>query len=306
MTKPISVVICTCDRPDMIGAAVESVLAQAYPKFEVLVLDQSRGDQTQAIVLDLAVRDPRLRYLRLAERGLSRAYNRGVREAAFELLAFTDDDCVAPSDWLELIAAALDGNPDVDLLYGQVLEPSNADSTAVIPTLPIARTERLSRGEGFRVFGMGANFAARRRALLAIGGFDEVLGGGGPLQSAQDFDLAYRLYRAGGVILLEPEVTVRHYGARGLADWPDTIRSYGIGVGGFYFKHVRAGDPYAAFLLARELASGSLRLAKRVLLGQPSLLYRTFLGNVGVGMRRSLAYGIDRRLRLYRVEEATS
>src|SRR5262245_21372128 len=88
---PLPVVICTCDRPDNIRRAAESVLGQDYPVFEVLVLDQSRGNSTEVIVGQLAAGPDRLRCIRLEERGLSRAYNRGVAEAAHELIAFTDD-----------------------------------------------------------------------------------------------------------------------------------------------------------------------------------------------------------------------
>ena len=302
LTEAISVVICTCGRADMIGAAVSSVLQQDRPDLELIVVDQSADESTRLAVLAAAGGDDRLRYLHLPERGLSRAYNRGVREARNHLIAFTDDDCVAPPDWLRKIHAAFEANPDVDLIYGQVLEPvipNQGAAGTVIPTLPISASRRISMRHGFRVFGMGANFAARRRALLTLGGFDEILGGGGPLQSAQDFDFAYRLCRAGGTILLEPEVVVRHYGARTSEEWPATMRSYGIGVGGFYIKHVRAGDFYAARLLARELLSGCARLAKRILFRQPTALYTTFLGNVGIGIRSSFKFSVDRRLRLY-------
>ncbi len=61
---------------------------------------------------------------------------------------------------------------------------------------------------------MGADFAARRRLFDRAGYFDEMLGGGGPLWSSQDYDFAYRTYKAGGVILLRPEVYVRHDGRR--------------------------------------------------------------------------------------------
>ena len=43
---PVSVVICTADRSDMIGRAVRSVLDQEYPELELLVVDQSTGDAT--------------------------------------------------------------------------------------------------------------------------------------------------------------------------------------------------------------------------------------------------------------------
>ena len=97
---------------------------------------------------------------------------------------------------------------------------------------------------------MGANFAARRRLFTSIGGFDEVLGGGGPLRSSQDYDLAYRTYKSGSSILLRPEVTLRHDGRREIEDWPTLLLNYGTGDGGFYTKHVRCLDPYAAWLFA--------------------------------------------------------
>jgi glycosyltransferase involved in cell wall biosynthesis len=300
---PISVVICTADRPDTIARAVQSALDQSHPEFEVLVVDQSRDARTEDIVVGLRADAGRLRYLRLAERGLSRAYNRGVTEARHELLAFTDDDCVAPEGWLAAIAGAFAEQPDVGLLYGQVLgpvEPEHRVEGGVIPTLAIPRLERLSRKDGFRVFGMGANFAARRSLVLRLGGFDEVLGGGGPLQSAQDFDFAYRVHREGEVILLDPRVAVHHYGFRSHADWPATVGSYGVGVGGFYLKHVRAGDVHAMMLLGRVLSLAALRLAKRVVLAQPTRLYRTYLRHLAVGMWRSRGYRVDRQLRLYR------
>jgi GT2 family glycosyltransferase len=299
--EPISAVICTCDRPDMVGSAVESLLAQEYAAFEVLVVDQSRDDDTEHVVLRMASGRPRLRYMRLSERGLSKAYNRAIQEARYGLLAFTDDDCVAPRDWLQQIASAFAVDREVGLVYGQVLEPSGADPGSLIPTLPVHRKERLSRKDGFRVFGMGANFAARRSRLVSLGGFDEVLGGGGPLQSAQDFDLTYRLCRAGGAILLEPSIVVRHYGSRTPAEWPDTVRSYGVGVGGFYVKHVRSGDAYAAYLLAKVVVKELARVIKRLLQGQPSADHRNFLANLFHGMRRSFGFDVDRRLRLYRL-----
>jgi glycosyltransferase involved in cell wall biosynthesis len=300
---PISVAICTRDCPAMIGRAVQSVLDQDYPEFDVVVLDQSRDDLTEEIVRALAAGAPRLRYLRLHQGGLSHAYNVAVAIAQPELLAFTDDDCVASPGWLSAVATAFAEHADAALVYGQVLGPAPSDTEGPydgeLPTLPIQRLERLSRKDGFRVFGMGADFAARRSAMRALGGFDEVLGGGGPLQSAQDFDLGYRVYRAGGTILLDPRIVVHHYGFRDHADWPKVIRSYGIGVGGFYLKHVRAGDPYAAALLAREWLLWQMRLLKRLLLRQPTENHRTYMRNLVAGMWRSYGYRVDRRRRLY-------
>ena len=284
------------------------MLDQEYSIFEVLVLDQSRDNRTATVIRRLAGHDDRLRYLRLSERGLSRAYNCGAAGSRHELLAFTDDDCVAPAGWLDAVAHAFADEPDAGLVYGQVLgpaEPEGSNEGGVVPTLHIAKLERLSRRDGFRVFGMGANCAARRSLVLRLGGFDEALGGGGPLQSAQDFDFAYRVFLDGGVIMLDPRIVVHHYGFRTNTEWPVTVGSYGIGVGAFYFKHVRAGDAYAAALLARLLVTGTVRTLKRIVLAQPSVHYRTYLGHLVVGMWRSRAYPVDRRKRLYRSPAAT-
>jgi GT2 family glycosyltransferase len=259
-------VICTRNRPDKIGQAVDSVLACTYPDFDVTIVDQSTTEATQSVVAPLAERDARLRYFHVDEVGLSRAYNTGVRLTGGHLIAFTDDDCIVPADWLTAIADAFAGDPQADLLYGRVVPLTTEREPELTPYLDIVEPERLSRADGFKVFGMGANFAARRRLFEAIGGFDEALGGGGPLRSSQDFDLAYRAYRAGRVIILRPEVSIQHDGRREAVDWPALLRNYGVGDGAFYSKHVRCRDPYALWLLAQKLAvGGSKRLVKRVM-----------------------------------------
>lgn len=304
---PISVVICTRDRPESLADTLKSLAGQDYPDFEVLVLDQSRGDETARLVAEAGAAAPMLRYRRLETPGLSRAYNAGVRATGAPLLAFTDDDVVAPPDWLLRIAQAFAAHPEAGLLYGQVLVPPDLldreGSDGVTPGLPIPERRVLDRRHGFRVFGMGANFAARRELFEQVGGFDEVLGGGGPLQSSQDFDFMYRVFRSGRSTLLEPDVVVYHYGFRDYsADWPATVRAYGIGVGGFCLKHLRMGDLYAARVLLGFVAGAGLRLLKRLLtLRAPSEQW-TFLSNVVTGMRRSLQFSIDRRLRLYRAQ----
>src|SRR5215203_3769790 len=104
----VSAVICTRNRPDLIGTAVASVLANTYPSFDLLVVDQSDEPRTGEIVREMATAHPNLRYLHTPTPGLSRAYNIGVRETQGDLLAFTDDDCVAPPNWIQAIADAFE------------------------------------------------------------------------------------------------------------------------------------------------------------------------------------------------------
>lgn len=294
----VSAIICTRNRADLIGAAVASVLANTYPDFDLLVVDQSDGPETSRIIRELMTKHSNLRYLHTTTPGLSRAYNIGIRETTGEILAFTDDDCVAPTDWIGSVAAAFISVPEADMLYGQVLLPKAlADSNDIVPTLPIDRAQRLSHRDGFRIYGMGANFAARRRLFARVGSFDEMLGGGGPLKSSQDFDLQYRVYRAGATVLLRPEVRVDHYGVRTASQWPATLRAYGFGDGAFYSKHIRCGDLHALSLCVRRLGRVALREALNGIRRKPSL--GPYLSSCLDGMRASMRYPVDRRRRLY-------
>jgi glycosyltransferase involved in cell wall biosynthesis len=303
----VSVVICTRNRPDLIGNAATSVLANTYPSFDLLVVDQSDDGRTGDTVRALMPYHPRLRYLHTDIAGLSRAYNIGVRETTGEIIAFTDDDCVAPSDWISAIAVAFDHGPDVDMLYGQVLLPAALVGVpGDVPTLEIWSPRRISRRDGFALYGMGANFAARRSLFERIGGFDEILGGGGPLKSSQDYDFQYRVYRGGATVLLCPEVKVDHYGLRSSQHWPATMRAYGVGDGAFYTKHIRCGDLMALRLFVSLLGRFALREALHATGIRRRFSRSRYLRACLEGVRESLRFPVDRRRRLYRLAPATT
>lgn len=302
----LSVVICTRDRPDTIGQAVESVCECEYPVFDLHIMDQSTNGQTREIIQRLTEKYAgkcTIHYHFLEKAGLSRAYNAGVRVSTGEIIACTDDDVIVPSDWLTQIDRAFSADPEAGLLYGQVLIPASLVQAEreglIVPHLPIARRERLIKGEGFRVFGMGANMALRRSAFTRVGGFDEALGGGGPLRSSQDFDYAYRIYRSGMAVLLVPEVKVDHYGTRTSDQWPGTMTAYGIGDGAFYSKHIRCGDAFALYLFSKVVALSLARNAKAFALKgrrQPD----EYTANLFNGIRMGSKFAIDREHRLYR------
>lgn len=307
----ISVVVCTRDRHDIVGQAVESIARCEHPQFDLHVIDQSTSDRTRKIVEEMAQRHHAacpIHYHHLEIAGLARARNAGLRRSDGEIVAVTDDDCLVPSDWLTRIEAAFAQDPQADLLYGQVLvDKSFARSLPrghYVPKLVFKQPERLCKhgSRGYKVFGMGANMAVRRSLLDRIGGFDEALGVGGPLRASEDFDFAYRTYRAGRAILLLPDVTVLHYGVRSPEQLPDTMRNYGIGDGAFYAKHIRCGDLYALRLFivrlvavwGRELTR-ALRKGNRRRDPYPRALV--------AGVRESARFAVDKRLRLYRETE---
>jgi GT2 family glycosyltransferase len=301
----ISVVICTRDRHETVGQALESVAKCDHPEFDILVMDQSTNQLTREIVERLAAQFQGkcvIEYHHLEKAGLSRAYNAGIRAARGEIVAGTDDDVIVPLDWLTHIAKAFHADPQAGLLYGQVMVPESLKGAVAsgveVPSLTFATARRLIKGTPFEVFGMGANMAMRRSLFERIGGFDEALGGGGPLRSSQDFDFAYRTYLTGMAILLQPEVTVDHYGTRTSDQWPQTLRAYGIGDGAFYAKHIRCGDPRALWMFAKLLArQGGKRVRARLRDGRWT--DDPYAWHLLVGVREAAKFGVDRARRLY-------
>jgi glycosyltransferase involved in cell wall biosynthesis len=308
MTTKISVLICTRDRPDTIGQAIESVAACDYPSFDLHVMDQSTSGETRRIVESLterfADRCP-IHYHHLETAGLSRAYNAGVRASDGPIIACTDDDVIVADDWLSRVAEPFEADPELGLLYGQVLVPERLEDAVaagiMVPALVREARQRLHRrNRNFVLWGMGANMAMRRSLLDDLLGFDEALGGGAPLRSSQDFDFSFRAYRAGHAILLEPSVKVDHYGSRTAEQWPATLRNYGIGDGAFYSKHIRCGDLIALRLLLHQFARVLKRTATQSVRERRPMPISLYGRGLVTGIRLGSRFAVDRRHRLYR------
>lgn len=304
----VSVVICTRNRHETIGQAIESVAQSdfAEKQFNIHIMDQSTNALTRDIVEKLAETYEKkclIVYHHLQKAGLSAACNAGLRASDGSIIAVTDDDVVVAADWLSQIASVFTNDSEVGLLFGQVLIPKElmdqvSRGEIIVPALPFEKYERMSAKDGFHLFGMGANMAIRRTTLELVGSFDEALGCGGPLRSSGDSDFAYRVYRFGGVIALAPQVKVYHYGTRTQEQWPFTMMTYGIGDGGFYSKHMRCGDPLAYWLFVKHYLRSYARELKRFIT-TGKWVREEYGRNLLVGRRDSKDFGIDRKYRLY-------
>jgi cellulose synthase/poly-beta-1,6-N-acetylglucosamine synthase-like glycosyltransferase len=299
-----TVVVATRDRGDMIAATLRSLLAVGGPAFSVLVVDQSADDRTRRTVEAVACGDPRVSVHATTSAGLSNARNIGLELAAGDVVAFTDDDCTVDPYWLPAIVREF-RDPRVAAVFGRVVPPgfTRRRGTEVAFKASEARVE-YTRPLPPWYIGHGASMAVRRRAVLAIGGFDALLGAGGPFPAGEDLDVAYRLLRSGSHVVYTGAARAHHQDWR---DWPSrrrTERGYGVGAGALFTKYLRCGDRYALRLLAtwvwqlgvRRLGAGLLKWRSRQVaeLGCCQLVYPW------VGVARSLRLPVDRELVLYR------
>jgi len=250
----ISVVIPTRNRPDDVEQCLESLVAVAYPSWDILVVDQSTDTRTQALTESFRSRLPQLTYQRSDKTGLSRARNTGIEATHGEIVAFLDDDCTVEIDWLERGAAAFNKYPGAALVFGAVIAAPDLDLQAnYLPTYDFQQ-ERVLQGRMIRARtrGMGASMYLRRSHLRRVGPFDIHLGVGAAMfLSVEDSDYAYRCLTLGYTVVETPTVRVFHYGIRPYSSGPASryAREHAFADAALNMKFLRCGDPTALALI---------------------------------------------------------
>ena len=146
--------------------------------------------------------------------------------------------------------------------------------------------------------GMGANMAIRKEVLVAVGGFDEILGAGGKFPSFEDGDFAYRALKAGAAILHLPNARVVHHGFRTWEAGRVIARETFTAIGAGYMKHVRCWDGIGLLLLTQQIEKGAFEIFRNIVgLRRPIGLNRFI--SLFVGCYRSFGCQVDRRLAIY-------
>ncbi len=114
----VSVIIPTYNRSAYLKQAVESVLAQTYTDYEIIVVDDGSTDDTPQVMRTFG---DLLRYVCIAHSGRSAARNRGIRLARGEFISFLDSDDIFLPRKLELQIAVLEEHPEVGMVYSSAL-----------------------------------------------------------------------------------------------------------------------------------------------------------------------------------------
>jgi glycosyltransferase involved in cell wall biosynthesis len=175
----VSVVLPVRDQAASLGAAIESVQAQRYPSWELLVVDDGSADRTPEVLEEYAG-DTRVRIFRQEPRGVSAARNRALEAATGSIVAYLDADNLWYPHFLGVVVSTLTANPDRSSVYlaEVVASPDGRDLLRFEPF------DRL-RLQEHNLTDLNV-FAHRRDLYLKCGGFDE------SLTSAVDWDLIGR------------------------------------------------------------------------------------------------------------------
>jgi hypothetical protein len=147
----VSVIIPTYNRGPVLEQAVESVLAQSFQDFEILVVDDGSSDDTAS---RMARFGDRVRYLPQVNAGASIARNRGILAARGGFVAFLDSDDLFLPQHLEQSLRFLGEESDIDFTFADI-EKFNAGGVILPSFFKGKRVERIpytERGEGRRIF----------------------------------------------------------------------------------------------------------------------------------------------------------
>lgn len=189
----VSVVIPTYNHRQYVLETLESVFAQTFADYEVVVVNDGSPDDTRDL-LRPAAEAGRIRYFEQENRGQGAARNRGIAEARGEFIALLDDDDRWTPDKLAWQVACLRENPGAVLAYGDYtrLEPTGELSEWVEKECPSGRVYDLFRRQCW-ILSPGQTLI-RASALERTGGFDPAVWG------SDDWELYIRLAAAGEFI----------------------------------------------------------------------------------------------------------
>ncbi len=224
-----SVVVTTWKRPVMLRDTLNSLLCQAYPAFEIIVVCDGEDADVRDISREYQ-REERIHWAFHAEnRGLPAARNTGAREAVGDVLLFLDDDVIADSDLIathmryhqqappghKLAVTSLADEDRRTQLSSYVDEYLHENWKRLLEFFraTLSAEGEQSVGEGIeRIICFGLNSSIRRDLFLSHGGFNEYF-----RASDEEMELGLRLYLAGVEFVFEPRSLLIHRNSKDLA-----------------------------------------------------------------------------------------
>ena len=201
--RTVSIIIPAYNTAPYIAETLDSVFAQTFTDYEIIVINDGSPDTTQLEQALVPYRD-RITYIVQENRGLSAARNTGIRAVRTGLVAFLDSDDLWERDYLAFQVDMMRRDISIDVLYPNAItfgdrlrggrrfmdiHPSQGEAT-----FESVLTQQCN---------VMVSVTAKRSAIVAAGMFDE------SLRSSEDFDLWLRILWRGGRIAYHRRPLVR-------------------------------------------------------------------------------------------------
>jgi cellulose synthase/poly-beta-1,6-N-acetylglucosamine synthase-like glycosyltransferase len=237
-----SVIIPTYDRPDHLGACLESMAALHYPPalFDVTVVDDGGRTPLEAVVGPFRSRLA-VTLLRRAHAGPGAARNAGAAHGQGRFLAFTDDDCRPAPEWLQVLAARLDATPHT--VVGGPMRNALPDNVYATASHALAEAvDAYFNTDPSRALNLfSGNLALSRTDFLATGGFDATL------MTSEDRDFCDRCVEEGCRLVYAEEAAVSHVRPLTFRTFWRQHFEYGRGTFGYHKRRAARGSAPVRF-----------------------------------------------------------
>lgn len=228
-----SVIIPTYNRQISLQHAIESVLKLVYDDYEVIVVDDGSTDSTHEYLSGFS-HDSKIRTITELHRGPAAARNAGLRIAGGRWIAYTDDDCRVPPDWLRKFEDEFN-NSSPDIIGGAARDCSGKIFSALSQEMN-SHYIRYLRNHGRREFLTSNNVAYTAAAIRASGGFNEHFTHPG----GEERELNRVIISRGGTCAFLPGNLVDHYHDMSARDFFRQQQNYGRG--SFMLVYSHRGD----------------------------------------------------------------
>lgn len=248
--RDFSLVLATVGRTVELNRLFDTLAAQSYRDFEVIVVDQNRDDRLLPILHRARYLGLVLRHLRHSPPNLALARNAGIAASDARWIGFPDDDCWYQPQTLARIALRTRRFDHPQGVVTRWVEQDPAHAPAALSW------ERSSRFRDLPVSSITLFF--HRDLLDRVGGFDGRLGVGQWFGAGEETDIVLRALRAGARLVYEPGALVHHrVDTPNMKDSLVTRRSASMrarGTGAMYAKH-----QLPLWVIARGLLSPVLK-----------------------------------------------
>ena len=173
--EPVSIIICARNEAENLRRNLPYFLAQDYPEYEVIVVDDNSFDKSLEILLAFQKKHPILRLVSVTadSRGKKTALTEGIKAAKFEILLLSDADCrPASSKWVEQMQAALRDPAKIGLGFSPYLRGSGILNAFIRFETVYSAIQYISFAlMGLPYMGVGRNLAYRKSLFYQAGGF---------------------------------------------------------------------------------------------------------------------------------------